>query len=141
MRTEHKSKILCIAAITTWDKIQANSMGKVEVWQGWINGSHITIVKIPYFGLNNTKFIFYILMKFIVDYLRAIICVTTNHNRCCTICYWSMSRSASFEISMKWPVIIFIFGNDWRLWVSIHITSNEKRCLICGCNRVMRILP
>ena len=125
-----------IAAEPRGDLIQANSKHIFVVWQGWINDPAVIIGKIPYFGLDHTKFVFNILIKIIVDNLRAIRCDTTNHNCCSTICYWSMMRSASFEISMKWPVIVFIFCNDWRIWGSMA-TSNEKRSLIRGCNRVL----
>ena len=74
--------------------------------------------------------------------LRVIIRFTTNHHRFTTICYWSMSPSAFFEIPIKWPVIIFIFSNDghWWIWGSI-VTSNEKGCLFGRCNRVSNITP
>ena len=92
-----------IAAEPRGDKIQANSSDIVAAWQGRINDSAITfaIVKIPYFGLDHTKFIINIFINFSAHNLRAIICVTTNHNCCCTICYGSMIASTSFEISMK----------------------------------------
>ena len=103
--------IWLIVAVPTWNQIHGYSVAIVASRQGWINGSRIIIVEIPYFCLNHTKFVFNILIDVFVNNLRAVICVTTNHNCCSSIWYGSMTVSPSFEISMKWPVIILIFGN------------------------------
>ena len=121
---KHNWEILFIAAVPIWNQIYGYSVPIVVVWQGWINGSRITILKIPYFSFDLTKFVLNIFIYFSIDNLRAIICpttnlngcITTNHNCCSTICYWSMTHSGCFEISIKWPFIIFIFCNDWRPW-------------------------
>ena len=91
------------------------------------------------------NFFLNILIKFFDHNLQAIKwCITTNHNCCRTRWYWSMTISASFEISIKRPLIIFIFCNDWRRlqgeWVS-KATSNKKGSLIGGRNRVFCIKP
>ena len=134
-----------IAAEPNWNRVNARSNDIIN-WQGWINDSVITIAEIPYFCLNHTKFVFNILINILIIYmifvhnLRANICPTTNHYCCCTRCYWSKTASASFEISITRPCIIFIFCNDWRRSRSI-VTSNEKRSLIRGWNSVRSITP
>ena len=129
-----------IAAIPSWNQIHGYSIGIIVLCQGRTNDSAIIIAQIPCFCFNHTKLVFNIFINIFVNNLRAIICPTTNHNCCSTICYWSMKRLASFEISMKWPLIVFIFGNDWKRWGSI-VTSNEKGCMIGRCNRVTIITP
>ena len=129
-----------IAAVPSWNQVYSHSIRILAAFQGWINDSAFTIVEIPYFGLDATKFVFNILINFFAHNLRAIRCGTTNNYCCSSGDYWYMKCSASFEISMKWPVITFIFGNDWWMRGSI-VTSNEKRSLIRGWNRVMRITP
>ena len=142
LRAENKREISVVTAEPTWNQIDGYSIAIVSVWQVWINGSGITIADIPYFCLSQTKFVINIWIKFFVQNLRFTIYCTTNHNYCSTICNWSMGTSASFEISMKWPFIVFIFCNDWWTRRSTRgFTSNEKRSLIRGWNRVMRITP
>ena len=54
-----------IAAIPSWNQIYGYSVDIVAFWQGWINGSNKNpIVKIPYFGLDHTKFVFNIMINF-----------------------------------------------------------------------------
>ena len=74
-----------IAAVPIWNQIHGYSVLIVASRQGWINGSRIIIVEIPYFCLNHTKFVFNILIDVFVNNLRAVICVTTNHNCCSSI--------------------------------------------------------
>ena len=136
---EHKWEISLITAESNWNRVYARTNNIIN-WQGWINDSVITIAEIPYFCLNHTKFVFNILIWFFVHNLRANICPTTNHYCCSTRCNWSKTASASFEISIMRPCIIFIFCNNCNRYESI-VTSNEKRSLIRRWNSVRSITP
>ena len=46
-----------IAAETNWNQIKSDSRSIVVTLQGWINDSGLIIVEIPYFCLNDTKFV------------------------------------------------------------------------------------
>ena len=142
LSTEHKIEMSLVAAESNWNPVYAHSKGIIPLWQGRINDHHFIIAEIPYFCLE-TKFVFNILIKFFLYNLRPMFCPTTNHYCCSTRWYWSMTVSAFFEISMKWPLIIFIFCNDCRMWGfgQCETTSNEKCSLIRWWNRVSKITP